>query len=100
MKKKLLAFSAVLLLAVAIGNPYSMAWIASRLVVADELEPADAVVTLRSAPELERTRTDEAARLARGEEVRRPGDEDEDEVEVVETEVEDAAEVEGEATEA
>ena len=43
---------------------------------------------------------DEAARLARGEEVRRPGDEDEDEVEVVETEVEDVAEVEGEATEA
>lgn len=44
---------------------------------------------------------DEAARLARGEEARRPGDEDDDEVEVaVEAEAEDAAEVEDEATEA
>jgi len=44
---------------------------------------------------------DEAARLARGEEARRPGDEDDDEVEVaVEAEAEDVAEVEEEATEA
>lgn len=44
---------------------------------------------------------DEAARLARGEEVRRPGDEDEDEVEVAaEVEADEAAEVEDEATEA
>lgn len=44
---------------------------------------------------------DEAARLARGEEARRPGDEDEDEVEVAaEAEAEDAEEVEDEATEA
>ncbi len=44
---------------------------------------------------------DEAARLARGEEARRPGDEDEDEVEVAaEAEAEDAEEVEGETTEA
>ncbi len=43
---------------------------------------------------------DEAARLARGEEARRPGDEDDDEVEAVEVEAEDVAEVEDEAEEA
>ncbi|MGH9786356.1 MAG: YdcF family protein [Terriglobia bacterium] len=61
--KKRITLGVLLLLVLAIGNPYSMAWIAGRLVVADDLEPSDAVVTLRSAPELERTRLDEAARL-------------------------------------
>ena len=61
--KKRLAVGIALLLAVAIGNPFSMAWMADRLVVADDLGPADAVIPLRSSAELERTRLDEAARL-------------------------------------
>ncbi len=61
--KKLFALIFFLLVAVAIGNPYSMAWIAGRLVVSDGLEPSDAVVSLRGAPSVERTRLEEAARL-------------------------------------
>ena len=61
--KKRVAVGTVLFLAVAVGNPYSMAWIAGRLVVADDLEPADTVVTLRGSAEVERIRLDEAARV-------------------------------------
>jgi uncharacterized SAM-binding protein YcdF (DUF218 family) len=61
--KKLFALIFLLLLAVAIGNPYSLAWIAGHLVVSDGLEPSDAVVSLRSSPDQERTRLEEAARV-------------------------------------
>ena len=61
--QRLFALVGFLFLAVAIGNPYSMAWIAGRLVVADGLEPADAVVSLRGLPAQERTRIGEAARV-------------------------------------
>jgi len=57
------ALGGLLFLVVAIGNPYTMAWIAGRLVVADVLERADAVIPLRSAGEEERLRLDEAARV-------------------------------------
>ena len=63
MFKKLFALVFLALLALAIGNPYSMAWIAGHLVVSDGLEPADAVVSLRGLPIQERTRMDEAARV-------------------------------------
>ncbi len=53
----------LLLLALAIGNPYSMAWLAGRLVVSDTLEPSDAVVALQSSPDQERVRLEEAARV-------------------------------------
>ena len=61
--KKLFALVSLLLFAVAIGNPFSMAWMAGHLVVADGLEPADAVITLRGSADDERTRMDEAARV-------------------------------------
>ena len=63
MIKKLFALVFLLLVAVAIGNPYSMAWIAGHLVVSDGLEPADAVVTLRGSADQERGRMDEAAHV-------------------------------------
>ena len=63
MIKKLFALVFLLFLAVAIGNPYSMAWIAGHLVVSDGLEPADAVVTLRGSADQERNRMDEAAHV-------------------------------------
>jgi uncharacterized SAM-binding protein YcdF (DUF218 family) len=61
--KKLFFGVCFLLLAVAIGNPFSMAWIAGHLVVSDGLEPADAVVSLRGSADQERGRMDEAAHL-------------------------------------
>ena len=61
--KKLASWVVILLLALAIGNPYTMAWIAGRLVVSDELEPADAVLSLRGSHEEEQLRIGEAARL-------------------------------------
>jgi len=61
--KKLFALLFLLLLAVAIGNPYSMAWLAGQLVVSDGLEPSDAVVSLRGSADQERTRLDEAMRV-------------------------------------
>jgi len=61
--KKLFFLISLLVLAVAIGNPFSMAWIAGHLVVSDGLEPADAVVTLRGSADQERGRMDEAARV-------------------------------------
>jgi uncharacterized SAM-binding protein YcdF (DUF218 family) len=61
MIKKLFALVFLALVAVAVGNPYSMAWIAGHLVVSDGLEPADAVVPLRGSAAQERTRLDEAA---------------------------------------
>ena len=64
--KKLTSLVVILLLAVAIGNPYTMAWIAGRLVVSDELEPADAVLSLRGSHEEEQLRIGEAARLVQG----------------------------------
>lgn len=63
MMKKIFALVSLALLAVAVGNPYSMAWIAGHLVVSDGLEPADAVVSLRGSSDQERTRMDEAARV-------------------------------------
>ena len=64
--KKLASWVVILLLALAIGNPYTMAWIAGRLVVSDELEPADAVLSLRGSHEEEQLRIGEAARLVQG----------------------------------
>src|SRR3989338_6427635 len=64
--KKLTSLVVILLLALAIGNPYTMAWIAGRLVVSDELEPADAVLSLRGSHEEEQLRVGEAARLVQG----------------------------------
>ena len=63
MFRKIFALVFLLLLAVAIGNPYSMAWIAGHLVVSDDLEPADAVISLRGSADQERNRMEEAARL-------------------------------------
>lgn len=61
--KKLAYWGSLLLLAVAIGNPYTMAWIAGRLVVSDDLEPSDAVIPLRGDAQEEPVRVDEAAQL-------------------------------------
>ena len=63
MVKKIFALVFLGLLAVAVGNPYSMAWIAGHLVVSDGLEPADAVIPLRGSPIQERTRMDEAVHV-------------------------------------
>lgn len=61
--KKLAYWGSLLLLGIAIGNPYTMAWIAGHLVVSDDLEPSDVVTCLRGSPEEERLRVDEAAQL-------------------------------------
>ncbi len=52
-----------ILLLVAIVNPYTQSWIASHYVVADPLEPADAVIPLRGSAEEQQLRLDEAAKL-------------------------------------
>ena len=61
--KKLLGPALILVLALALGNPYTMAWIAGHLVVSDDLEPSDAVTYLRGAAEEERIRLEEAVQL-------------------------------------
>ena len=61
--KKLIGAALILVLGLAIGNPYTQAWIAGYLVVSDDLEPSDAVIPLRGYPEEERIRVEETAQL-------------------------------------
>ena len=61
--KKLAGVGLLLLLGLAIGNPYTQAWIAGHLVVSDDLETSDAVIPLRGYSEEERIRVEEAAQL-------------------------------------
>ena len=58
--KKLIGLGLFLVLTV---NPLTLAWFAGRYVVADDLEPSDAVLYLRGNPDEERVRMEEAARL-------------------------------------
>ena len=61
--RKLIGPALILVFGLAIGNPYTQAWIAGRLVVSDDLEPSDAVIPLRGYPEEERIRVEEAAQI-------------------------------------
>lgn len=63
-KKMILGLLAGILL-LAIVNPYTQSWIASHYVVADPLEPSEAVIPLRGSEEEQRLRLDEAAKLVR-----------------------------------
>ena len=60
MLKKLLLLALIL---AALFNPWTLAWMARQLVVADDLRPVDAVAPLRGSPEEEQARLDEAVRL-------------------------------------
>ena len=55
----------VVALLVALANPFTLSWIASQYVVSDSLEPTDAVIPLRGAPEEERLRLEAAVELVR-----------------------------------
>lgn len=59
----MLKLIALFLLLVVLLNPSTLAWMASRYVADDGLQPADVVVALRGDMPEEKLRTDEAAKL-------------------------------------
>ena len=55
----------LLLLLLALANPFTLAWIAEQYVVEDALVPVDVIVPLRGSSDENRARVEEAARLVR-----------------------------------